>query len=479
MTPTSRERLAWLTACVMLAVLALQYNGTFGHREDDYNFVRTLLDVHRQVARNYAEPVDEDALRQGAIDGMLAKLDPYTVYVPPAKAEEFNQLMGGQIKGIGVELAVDDDGNIKVVTPIEDSPAARAGILPGDLIVRVNGEEIRGMKIEQVREKILKSPSDVVSIRIRRDGRDIDLPPITRAVVPVPTVRGFRRTATGEWDWYVRKDPKIAYIRVSQFTDNTVPRLQQELTRLLADGMQGLVLDLRWNPGGLLPEATKLVDLFLDSGVIVSTRGRNQPEKIYRAEGPGTLPDFPLTVLVNDDSASASEIVAGALQDNKRAIVVGERTFGKGSVQTVYDLGPRQGELKMTIAYYYLPSGRLVHKKPNATEWGVEPNIKVPTTPDQDRKLAQAQLDGYAGLTRPASRPALPTTLPATLPATPTTLPNAVPTTTPTTSPTTTSPTTRPTGPETLGELDPQLDAAVGAVIGQIHLRNAGGARTP
>ncbi|HEX8915505.1 MAG TPA: S41 family peptidase [Humisphaera sp.] len=469
MNITTRERLAWLLACVMLAGLALRLNGSFAARDDDYNFVRTLIDVHRQVSRNYVDAVDEDKLRQGAIDGMLAQLDPYTNYIPPAKAEAFNQQMGGQIKGIGVELQADDDGNIKVVIPIDGSPAQKAGVLAGDVIVRVNGQDVKGQKIDEVRERILKGPPDV-ALRVRRDGQEIDLPPMTRAKIDVPSVRGFRRMPDGRWDWYLSRDQKVAYVRVSQFTSQTPIDLTNALNPLVADGMRGLVLDLRFNPGGLLPEAAQVCDLFLKEGVIVSTRGRNQPEQVYRAEADGTLPDFPMVVLVNEDSASASEIVAGALQDNKRATVVGERSFGKGSVQTIVDLGPRQGELKITVAHYYLPSGRLVHKKEGATEWGVEPTIKVPMTTDQKRRMAQAMAEGYSTLNKPVTRAAtrptangttLPTTAPSatTNPSAPTTGPAATATTTPTV--------------ETLADLDPQLDAALKEIASKLASASA------
>jgi C-terminal peptidase prc len=201
---------------------------------------------------------------------------------------------------------------------------------------------------------------------------------MTREEVIVPMLKGYSRKPDNTWDYYVTDDPKIAYVRLVQFTPDTHDRLKEVLEELLKDGMRGLVFDLRWNPGGRLDEAVKIVNLFIDKGVIVSTKGRNRPERVERAVPNGTLPYFPMVVLVNEHSASASEIVSGSLEDNHRAVVVGSRTYGKGSVQELIPLEGGTGELKLTVAYYYLPSGRLVHRKKDATDWGVETQIAVP-----------------------------------------------------------------------------------------------------
>lgn len=446
MNPLTRERLAWLLASAMLAVLAFQLNGTVAHRDDDYAFVRTLIDVHRQVTRNYAEPVDQEKLRQGAIDGLLNGLDPYSNYVPPAKQEEFDRHLEGTFKGIGVELSPADDGNVRVISPIEGSPAFHAGVLAGDMILTINGTDVKGKKVDDVKALIAGGPLQV-KMRVRHEaGEEVDLPPMTRQEIVLPTVKGYARKPgpAGEWDWYVRKGPKVAYLRLVQFTPDTFDKAKAVLEGLLADGMQGLVLDLRFNPGGRLEQAEKIVDLFVEEGVIVTTRGRNRPEVVAKATAEGTLPNFPMAVLVNEHSASASEVVAGALQDLRRAVVVGERSFGKGSVQEVIPLDDRGGELKLTVAYYYLPSGRLVHKKPGAADWGVEPQIKVEMSPDQERELVIAQSEAERigrSATRPSTRS---TTRPTTGPAL--------------------GPMTRPANESP----DPQLDAAVAAVTAQL-----------
>jgi carboxyl-terminal processing protease len=447
----SREKFAWVTSVVLVGLLALQLPGTLAHRDDDYAFVGQLLTIHRQVADSYVEPVDEDKLRAGAINGMLSQLDPYTVYVPPSDEERFDRLLEGSYKGVGIQLDQDKDTKeIQVITPIEDSPAQQAGVLAGDILLAVNGESVRGITLEEVMNKIKGPLGSEVRLKVRHDsGEEVELS-MTRQEIVVPTVKGYARRPDNTWDYFVHNDPKIAYVRVTQFTPDTAAKVRGVLEQCLRDGMKGLVMDLRFNPGGRLDQAKEVVDLFLDEGTIVVTRGRNRPEEVAKATKEGTLPNFPMAVLVNEHSASASEIVAGSLMDNRRAQVVGTRTYGKGSVQEVTHL-ERGGELKMTVAYYYLPSGRLVHQKKGATDWGVNPNIVVPMDEDAQKWLAQSmeQSDLFRrpvvvnkSATQPASKPA--------------------------SQPATTQAGTKPTTQYT----DTQLEAAVTTMIGQIVLKD-------
>jgi carboxyl-terminal processing protease len=376
----NREKIAWTVSVLLIAILAFQLPHGMAQRDNDYAFVRTLVDIHRQVANNYVESVDESKLEQSAINGMLGQLDPFSVYVPPANQEEFDQLLEGNFKGVGIQLNQRDDGRVEVLTPIDGSPAFKAGIQAGDLVLKVNGESIEGLKLTPDILKKIKGPIGTpVTLTVLHEG---DKDPVditmTREEVVVPMLKGYSRKPDNSWDYYVSDDPKIAYVRLVQFTPETHDKLKEVLDDLLKDGMRGLVFDLRWNPGGRLDEAVKIVNLFIDKGVIVSTKGRNRPERIERASPNGTLPYFPMVVLVNEHSASASEIVSGSLEDNHRALVVGTRTYGKGSVQELIPLEGGTGELKLTVAYYYLPSGRLVHRKKDATDWGVEPQIAVP-----------------------------------------------------------------------------------------------------
>jgi len=412
----NRERTAWLLSFLLLA-LATFRNPTSAQRDDDYLFVRTLVDIHRQVRGNYVEPVDQEKLEQAAIDGMLDQLDPFTTYVPPAQRESFDRLLEGTFKGVGIQINQTEKGEVEVVSPIDGSPAFKAGVLPGDVILKVNGESIEGLRLPDVIRKIGGELGASVELTVRHlDGSQETLK-MRREEIVMPTVSGFERATDNRWNFYVSKDPKIAYIRMSQFTPSSYDTIKGILTDLLNDGMKGLILDLRWNPGGQLDQAVQLVDLFLADGTIVSTKGARRPEKIERAVEPGTLPWFPMIVLVNEHSASASEIVAGSLLDNRRAAVLGERTYGKGSVQELIPLEGNNGELKLTVAYYYLPSGRLVHRKKGAETWGVEPQIHVA----MDEKIQQLVVRDYRRselFRRPTTNPSTQTTSPQTQPAT-------------------------------------------------------------
>ncbi len=419
----NRERMAWLVSIALLAMLAFQLPGTLAQRDDDYSFVRTLVEIHRQVGSNYVEPVDEDKLRQGAIDGMLEQLDPYSIYVPPKKQEEFDRMLEGTFKGVGIQLDQADNGDIQVVSPIEDSPAFKAGVLAGDVILRINGKEIKGKKLKDVIADIGNGPLKV-TMRVRHaTGEVVDIPEMTRQEIVLSTVKGYRRKPDSSWDWFVSDKPKIGYVRITQFTPDTFDKLKPQVQKMLAEGMQGLVMDLRFNPGGRLDQAEKVVNLFVKNGVIVVTRGRARPEEVSSADPAAALQEqFPMVVLVNEHSASASEIVAGSLMDNHRALVLGSRSYGKGSVQEVIPMDQgKGGELKLTVAYYYLPSGRLVHRKKDATDWGVDPQVNVPMDPNEEKRLIEEQsnLDiiGRPPV-RATSRPATaPTTNPASQPA--------------------------------------------------------------
>jgi carboxyl-terminal processing protease len=403
-----KEKLAWAVSLVLLALLAMQLPGSLPARDEDYAFVRTLVDIHRQVANRYVEEVPAEKLRQGAIDGMLEQLDPYSVYVPPQQRKAFDQMIDGSFEGVGVQLSQKENGEIEVITPIDDSPAFKAGVMAGDIILKVNGESIAGVRLPDVNKKIQLKPEVTLHVR-HSTGQEADLT-MKRQQIVVPTIKGFQRKADNTWDYYVNSKEKIAYVRITQFTGDTADKFQSVMNTLLADGMKGLVLDLRFNPGGRLDAAAKVVDLLIDQGVIVSTKGRNRPEETIFATAAGTLPYFPMTVLVNGSSASAAEVVAGSLKDNRRALVIGSRTYGKGSVQEVIPLDQQSGELKLTVAYYYLPSGRLVHRKKDATDWGVIPQITVDVDKTVEAKILHER---YA--TELFHKPG---TMPATMPAT-------------------------------------------------------------
>src|SRR3954454_5100122 len=421
----NREKMAWMVSVLLVAMLAFHLPGSMAQRESDYAFVRRLVDIHRQIANNYVENVDDQKLEQGALEGMFSQLDPFSMYVPPARQQEFDRMLDGSFEGVGIQLNLNPQSKeVEIITPIEGSPAFKAGVFAGDVILKVNNEAIAGLSIEDVTKRIKGKVGTPVTLRVRHTtGDEADLT-MKREEIVMSTVKGFKRTQSGEWDWYVSQDPKIAYCRITQFTPDTADRVKEALAGgkngwkgLLADGMKGLILDLRFNPGGRLDQAVQLVDLFIEKGVIVSTKGRNRPENVITATEAGTLPYFPMVVLVNEHSASASEIVAGSLMDNQRALVIGERTYGKGSVQELINLDGNQGELKLTVAYYYLPSGRLVHRKKDATDWGVDPQIPVPMNEEQEKRVMQ-ELDQHEHFLPPVPKRAAtqPTTATATQP---------------------------------------------------------------
>ncbi len=406
-----KEKLAWTVSLLLIALLAMQLPGSIPARDEDYAFVRTLVDIHRQVTARYVEEVDPDALRRGAIDGMLNRLDPYTDYVPPQDQKAFDQMLEGQFEGVGIQLSQKEDGDIEVVTPIDDSPAFKAGILPGDVIIKVNNQSVSDKRLADVTKMIQGEVGTEVTLRVRRGDEELDFT-LMRQQIVMPTVKGFNRNGDNTWNYYVDEAEKIAYMRVTQFTGDTYEKMRPIIESLLADGMRGLILDLRFNPGGRLDAATAVVDMFLDEGVIVSTRGRDRPEETVFATAKGTLPNFPLIVLVNGSSASAAEIVAGSLKDNRRALVIGSRTFGKGSVQELIRLDQNSGELKLTVAYYYLPSGRLVHRKKDAKDWGVIPHIAVNVDPAVEQRIIRERYETEL-FRRPGTAPS---TAPATMP---------------------------------------------------------------
>jgi carboxyl-terminal processing protease len=410
----NRERFAWIASLALICMLAFHLPGSLAQRDDEYSFVRTLVDIHRQVSGNYVDDISEQKLREAAIDGMLSQLDPYSVYVPPAEQEQFDRMLEGSFEGVGIQLDQLDNGTIEVVSPIDGSPAFEAGVMAGDVLLKVNGQELEGKRLPDVVNMIKGELNSEVTLTVRHaTGEVVDLT-MKRQQIVVPTVKGYARNPDNTWDYFVSDTPKIGYLRITQFTPETRDNLRGVIDELLRQQMKGLILDLRFNPGGRLDQAVLVIDDFLDEGVIVKTRGRSRPERTEHASVPDTLPAFPMIVLVNEHSASAAEIVAGSLMDNRRALVIGERTYGKGSVQELIPLDGNSGELKLTVAYYYLPSGRLVHRKKDATDWGVEPQIIIPMTDAEERAMMQDRMEQETfkrpvvkeSVTRPATGPA-------------------------------------------------------------------------
>ena len=334
------------------------------------NFTK-VLDL---IERNYVDKVDSEELTNNAIEGMLKTLDPYSAYLSPERYKELEIGTSGEFGGVGMEVAV-ENGVLKVISPIEGSPADIAGVKPGDLITEIDGKSTRGMVVYDA-VKLLRGPKGSnVTITITREGEGSKDITLTRDVIHIKSVR------------YKLLDDGIGYIKVSQFQENVSDELTDALSKLELDNggsLRGLVLDLRNNPGGLLDEAIKITDEFIDKGLIVSVRGRtsDQSKEYYATKGESKR-DLSLVVLVNKGSASASEVVAEALQDSNRATIVGSKTFGKGSVQTIIQLDDGSG-LKLTTAKFYAPSGRSI------SDVGVTPDIIVEDDEHADVQIKRA-----------------------------------------------------------------------------------------
>ncbi|MBN9599534.1 MAG: S41 family peptidase [Afipia sp.] len=331
---------------------------------DTYRQLNLFGDVFDRVRSDYVEKPDDSKLIESAISGMLTGLDPHSSYMDAKSFKDMQVQTRGEFGGLGIEVTM-EDGLIKVVSPIDDTPASKAGIMANDIITNLDDEAVQGLTLNQAVEKMRGPVNTKIKLKIVRKGQDKPIEvTLTRDNIRVRAVRA--RVEGGD----------IAYIRITSFNEQTTDGLKREMASLTgqigADKLKGYILDLRNNPGGLLEEAVSVSDAFLDRGEIVSTRGRNAEETQRRTAKPGDLAKGkPVIVLINGGSASASEIVAGALQDHKRATVIGTRSFGKGSVQTIIPLGSGNGALRLTTARYFTPSGKSIQAK------GITPDIEV------------------------------------------------------------------------------------------------------
>ena len=344
----------------------------------DYESLEAFTNILSIVKKNYVEDVDTKNLVSGAINGMLSSLDPHSAYLTPELYKELQMDTQGRFGGLGIEITV-KGGVLTVVSPIEDTPAAKAGVKPGDQIFKIEDEFTKDMTLVDAVKKMRGPKGTKITISIKREGVPelIDFT-LMRDTIRVQSVRS-RNLEEG-----------YGYIRLAQFQERSDRDLQKALEKMVAEkaGLKGLVLDIRNNPGGLLTQAVRIADLFLDSGMIVYTEGRIESQKQkYFAQKDGSWMDFPIVVLVNGGSASASEIVAGALQDHKRAVVLGTKTFGKGSVQTILPLDDSSA-LRLTTARYFTPKGRSIQ----AT--GIVPDIIVESTPQPEAKVDEKRRPG-------------------------------------------------------------------------------------
>lgn len=330
------------------------------NRQETYKQLNLFGDVFQRVQEQYVDGVSDKELIESAISGMLQSLDPHSSYLSPESYKDMQVKTKGTFGGLGIEITM-EDGFVKVVSPIDDTPAANAGMKSGDLIIGIDGESIKGLTINEAVSKLRGPVNSKVTITVVRDKEDPFEIEIVRDVIKI---RSVKHEVINE----------IGYVRLTTFSDTTTSGMEKsinEIRKELGDKFQGLILDLRNNPGGLLNQSISVADSFLDQGEIVSTQGRKEDDtsRIFAKKG-DLIDGKPLIVLINSGSASASEIVAGALKDHSRAIIVGTRSFGKGSVQSIIPL-PGNGAMRLTTARYYTPSGVSIQAK------GIEPDIKV------------------------------------------------------------------------------------------------------
>jgi carboxyl-terminal processing protease len=347
-------------------------------KDDYYELYKLMADTVDQVDRNYVKEVDRRELFEAAIRGMMTKLDPYSTYIGPDELAQFRASVDNEFGGIGIHVST-EDGDLKVLSPIYGSPAYRAGIQSGDRIVEIEGKSTDGVSPDDAIRWMKGAEGTKVTITVIHAGKTKrEKYTLARERVHVETVLGDRRKTDDHWDFMYDENDKIGYIRVTAFSQDTAKELRAALDDLKKRGVRGVVLDLRFNPGGLLRSAIEVSNLFISKGRIVSTKGRNSPERVWDAHGDGAFEGFPLVILVNHYSASASEIVSACLQDHKRAMVMGERTWGKGSVQNIIDLENGRSALKLTTAAYKRPSGKNIHRFPDSKDkddWGVMPEL--------------------------------------------------------------------------------------------------------
>ncbi|MFL4998766.1 MAG: S41 family peptidase [Xanthobacteraceae bacterium] len=351
---------------------------------DTYRQLNLFGDVFERVRSDYVERPDDGKLVESAINGMLQGLDPHSSYMDPKSFKDMQIQTRGEFGGLGIEVTM-EEGLVKVVAPIDDTPAHKAGVMAGDIITHLDDEPVQGLTLNQAVEKMRGPVNTKIRLKIMRKGQDKTTEvTIVRDII---RVRSVRSKVEGD---------EVAYIRLTQFNEQTTEGLKKAIADMTSqignDKLKGYVLDLRNNPGGLLDQAISVSDAFLEKGEIVSTRGRNAEEtQRFNARAGVLTKGKPIIVLINGGSASASEIVAGALQDHKRATVIGTRSFGKGSVQTIIPLGSGNGALRLTTARYFTPSGTSIQAK------GIKPDIEVLQDVPEELK-ARTDTKGEASL---------------------------------------------------------------------------------
>ncbi|MBI1900071.1 MAG: S41 family peptidase [Planctomycetia bacterium] len=406
-----RRNLTLLLVITAVSLLCYRKAETFSGEQG--RMLETLARAMNEVEDRYIEKVERRELFDAAMRGMLRKLDENSDYFPPEEYARFREMLDQQFGGIGVFVREDEKTKaLAIISPLPGSPAYEKGLRHGDLVLAIDGHSTIELGSEAARDLIRGEPGSAVRLRIRaaadEQERDVD---VTRAIIRPPSVRGDRYNDDGTWNFLLESHPQIGLVRIPHepgFGAATAAELAAALKSLQERGAKGVILDVRGNPGGLLDSAVQVCDLFIAEGVIVSTRSRQGQglDKVYRAKPDGDFRGIPMVVLIDGGSASASEIVAACLQDHGRAYVVGERSYGKGSVQSVIDLEHGKSAIKFTVSSYWRPNNKNIQKPRNAKEtdvWGVMPDLVVPLDGDALRKVIEARFE--RDIFRPGQQP--------------------------------------------------------------------------
>jgi carboxyl-terminal processing protease len=410
-----RRNLHFLLAIALIS-LACYKKADSAYRSHYGRMIDTFVKVFEEIDNNYIKEVDDRQIFEGAIKGMVDQLDdPYSAYEPPQEAKEFQESLDQKFDGIGIELSIDaKTKRLTVMSPMIGTPAYEAGILAGDQLLAIDGQDTTGFKMDDAVRRLRGKRGKKVLLTILHEGQtqsvDIEL---ERGLINVPSVLGDVRDSQGRWQFALSSDPRIGFLRVNTFGEQTVRELRAALDDLSNRGIRALIIDLRGNTGGYLSAAIGTCDLFVKEGEIVSIRGREahgtpnrdasppdekgprfRNEQRHMASGNAPYTTWPMAILVNRHSASASEIVAACLQDHQRAIVIGERTWGKGTVQNVVSLEGGKSALRLTIASFWRPSDKNIHRFADANEtddWGVCPNdgFEVKLSDDEWKRLIE------------------------------------------------------------------------------------------
>lgn len=396
-----KHGITWVVVFGVIMLMFLRLPPMAATQDAVVHTYSALVEVDALAKQQYVESILDDRLVDGAIRGMMLQLDPYSGYISPEELPAFERRSRGDFSGVGLELGA-RGGQIVVIAPVEGSAAARAGVQAGDVIESVDRRSLEGRSVFDVEEMLNGDAGTRVTLEVRRaDQGNAKSLTLTRGPVHLKTVRGLRRESSGgRWDYMLDAAAGVAYLRVSNFRENTMADFDAALREVLDAGAKSLILDLRFNPGGLMQPAVVMADRFLESGLIVSTVTRLRAVEEYTAVPEGTVRNIRLVILINGGSASSAEIVAGSLQARKRATIVGERSFGKGSVQHLIRLRGHEAAVKLTVAYYRLPDGRVIHRtatNADSDSWGIKPD-EVVMLDDAEREAIRASRNAVDSL---------------------------------------------------------------------------------